>query len=232
MLCGLKTLSQCPGDMTLAALLAVATASPVSIDSSVGHHLSLSCPSSFSSCGPACTWQGPHNVSVSSEQSETSYSGLRVSFDQSQCKCLLLIQNTSLEHSGLWTCHLTAGNNKQKERHPPTTKATDLKKLPLNNSEAFRDGSDINENKEHREWEKVFFSQKILLKFTDFHSLLLSLRLNRFCSWVWPAWHVSFFFWSFHTPSPWLCVLNGNINTARERTVKIIGKYSIHESVN
>ena len=125
----------------------------LTVDSSVGDRLSLSCPSPGPPCGPACSWRGPHPhpqphqhppqyLTVSSDANQSD--GVRVSFNQSSCQCLLFIQNASLEHSGLWTCQL-------KQDGKIYSGATlDRKNIPLNKSEAFLDQPYIKDNQE--EW--------------------------------------------------------------------------------
>ena len=146
-------------------LLSLVTVRSINIDSSVGQHLSLSCPSPSSppSCGPRCTWRGPHNISVSSDQSLANQ--FHVSFNQSHCKCFLFIQNTSLDHSGLWTCQLKEENNKQKRKNSQTsTTALDLKNRPS------LDGLyiNINKNKEIRERKLMFYAADDFLNIKRF----------------------------------------------------------------
>ena len=128
------------GEMAVLLLLSLlsqeGSGRTVNIDSSVGQYLSLSCPSPElpASCGSTCTWSGPHNLSVSSHH---SLKGLQVTFNQSECECLLFIQNTSLDHSGLWTCQLS---NQLRDRNTAA----------LNHSESLLDGFYLDDTKEIR----------------------------------------------------------------------------------
>ena len=136
-------------------LLSLARAGTINIDSSVGQELSLSCPSP-PSCGPTCTWRGPHHISVTSEE-RTWDKQFHVSFNQSQCKCFLFIQNTSLDHSGLWTCQLRENNKQQKIHSQNTTIAMDLENMSLNRSQSSLEGLYFNqeENEEVPGWKLI-----------------------------------------------------------------------------
>ena len=113
----------------------------VIVDSSIGDHLTLSCPSRPQACGTTCSWRGPNNLNVSSQHNHLQ--GVTVTFNQSQCHCLLLIQNTTLDHSGLWTCQLREDT-------------IDRKNISRNNSEEFiEEGPYINDNQE--EWKISLF---------------------------------------------------------------------------
>ena len=115
----------------------------VNIDSSVGQYLSLSCPSPAppASCGSSCSWSGPHNLTVSSQHSQQ---GLHVTFNQSQCECLLFIQNTSLDHSGLWSCQLSRDTRDTSNQH------RDSNTTALNHSGSLLDGVYVDDTKEIR----------------------------------------------------------------------------------
>ena len=116
----------------------------LTVDSSVGDHLVLSCPSSGAPCGPACTWRGPHPHHFTFTSGENHSDGVRVSFNQSSCQCLLSIQSASVGHSGVWTCQLKQDG----EIYSGAT--IDMENIPHNKSEAFLDQPFIKDNQE--EW--------------------------------------------------------------------------------
>ena len=121
----------------------------------------LSCPSPGPPCGPACSWRGPrpHHLTVTSGSEENHSEGLRVSFNQSSCQCLLFIQNASLEHSGLWTCQL-------KQDGKTYSGATiDMRNIPHNKSEAFLDQPYIKENQEEWKLSQIFLQQESFICF-------------------------------------------------------------------
>ena len=135
--------------------------STLTVDSSVGDHPALSCPSPGPPCGPACSWRGPrpHHLTVTSGSEENHSEGLRVSFNQSSCQCLLFIQNASLEHSGLWTCQL-------KQDGKTYSGATiDMRNIPHNKSEAFLDQPYIKENQEEWKLREIFLQQESFILF-------------------------------------------------------------------
>ena len=128
--------------------------STLTVDSSVGDHPALSCPSPGPPCGPACSWRGPqpHHITITSEENHSE--GLRVSFNQSSCQCLLFIRNASVDHSGLWTCQF-------KQDGKIYSGATiDRKNIPHNKSEAFLDQPYIKENQEEWKLSQIFLQQE------------------------------------------------------------------------
>ena len=138
----------------------------LTVDSSVGDHLALSCPSAGPPCGPACSWRGPrpHPHQVTFTSGENQSEGVRVSFNQSSCQCLLSIQNASVEHSGLWTCQL-------KQDGKIYSGATlDRKNIPHNKSEAFLDQPFIKDNQEGWKLSESFWQQEYFSLFA-FYSL-------------------------------------------------------------
>ena len=136
----------------------------LTVDSSVGDRLSLSCPSPGPPCGPACSWRGPHPhphpqphqhppqyLTVSSDANQSD--GVRVSFNQSSCQCLLFIQNASVEHSGLWSCQL----KQDRKIYSPATR--DMKTSPA------LDQPYIKENQEEWKLSGIFLQQESLSLF-------------------------------------------------------------------
>ena len=131
------------------------TSLSLTVDSSVGEQVRLSCPSPGPPCAPACSWRGPHphHLTGSSEDNNTG-DGVTVTFNQSICQCLLFIQNASLEHSGVWTCQLKQDG----EIYSGAT--LDLRNIPHNKSETFLDQPYIKENQEKWKLSKIFLHQQ------------------------------------------------------------------------
>ena len=143
----------------LLSLLLPGVSSTLTVDSSLGDPLTLSCPSPGPPCGPVCSWRGPqppphpHHLTVSSGENRSD-EAVTVSFNKSSCQCSLFIQNASLEHSGLWTCQLKQDG----KIHFGTT--LDIRNIPHNKSEAFLDQPYITENQEEWKLSQIFLQQE------------------------------------------------------------------------
>ena len=78
------------------------------IQTMVGQSVLLSCPMSETfhnrNCSLyQCEWTGPGDIHVSSKIQSASGS-LRVKYNMTSCDCVLIIDNTNLDHAGVWSC--------------------------------------------------------------------------------------------------------------------------------